>query len=111
MGVWIDTDMGFDDIAAIMVVQSAGLAIDGISLVFGNATLEAVSGNAAGAVAAFGWSMPFHQGRAGAGFARNGAIDPRRKRHSDRRPKPAGGAGSAEKRCLCSTLRLAGGDR
>ncbi|MCZ7888372.1 nucleoside hydrolase [Agrobacterium salinitolerans] len=64
MGVWIDTDMGFDDIAAIMVVQSAGLAIDGISLVFGNATLEAVSGNAAGAVAAFGWSMPFHQGRA-----------------------------------------------
>ena len=32
MGVWIDTDMGFDDIAAIMVVQSSGLAIDGISL-------------------------------------------------------------------------------
>ena len=35
MGVWIDTDMGFDDIAAILVVQSSGLAIDGISLVFG----------------------------------------------------------------------------
>ncbi|MGN7957814.1 nucleoside hydrolase [Agrobacterium radiobacter] len=64
MGVWIDTDMGFDDIAAIMVVQSSGLAIDGISLVFGNATLEAVCGNAAGAVATFGWSMPIHQGRA-----------------------------------------------
>ncbi|NSZ65638.1 nucleoside hydrolase [Agrobacterium tumefaciens] len=64
MGVWIDTDMGFDDIAAIMVVQSAGLAIDGISLVFGNATLDAVCSNAAGAVAAFGWSMPIHQGRA-----------------------------------------------
>lgn len=63
MGVWIDTDMGFDDIAAIMVVQSAGLAIDGISLVFGNATLQAVCRNAAGAVAAFGWSMPIHQGR------------------------------------------------
>ncbi|MBN8933031.1 MAG: nucleoside hydrolase, partial [Rhizobium pusense] len=64
MGVWIDTDMGFDDIAAILVVQSSGLAIDGISLVFGNATLQAVCGNAAGAVAAFGWSMPIHQGRA-----------------------------------------------
>ncbi|CUX52056.1 nucleoside hydrolase [Rhizobium oryzihabitans] len=64
MGVWIDTDMGFDDIAAIMVVQSAGLAVDGISLVFGNATLQAVCRNAAGAVAAFGWSMPIHQGRA-----------------------------------------------
>ncbi|AYM08433.1 nucleoside hydrolase [Agrobacterium tumefaciens] len=63
MGVWIDTDMGFDDIAAIMVVQSAGLAIDGISLVFGNSTLQAVCLNAAGAVAAFGWSMPIHQGR------------------------------------------------
>ncbi|WP_142781314.1 nucleoside hydrolase [Agrobacterium sp. T29] len=64
MGVWIDTDMGFDDIAAIMVVQSSGLAIDGISLVFGNATLQAVCRNAAGAVSAFGWSMPIHQGRA-----------------------------------------------
>lgn len=64
MGVWIDTDMGFDDIAAILVVQSSGLAIDGISLVFGNATLQAVCGNAAGAVAAVGWSMPIHQGRA-----------------------------------------------
>ncbi|TGV48444.1 nucleoside hydrolase, partial [bacterium M00.F.Ca.ET.141.01.1.1] len=49
---------------AILVVQSSGLAIDGISLVFGNATLQAVCGNAAGAVAAFGWSMPIHQGRA-----------------------------------------------
>ncbi|MND67454.1 Pyrimidine-specific ribonucleoside hydrolase RihA [compost metagenome] len=47
-----------------MVVQSAGLAIDGISLVFGNATLQAVCRNAAGAVSAFGWSMPIHQGRA-----------------------------------------------
>lgn len=64
MGVWIDTDMGFDDIAAIMVVQSSGLAIDGISLVFGNTTLQAVCRNAAGAVSAFGWSMPIHQGRA-----------------------------------------------
>lgn len=65
MGVWIDTDMGFDDIAAIMVVMNAGLTVDGISLVFGNAPLEQVCRNAAGAVAAFGWTVPIHAGRAG----------------------------------------------
>ena len=35
MGVWIDTDMGFDDITAILVVTHAKLDISGISLVFG----------------------------------------------------------------------------
>lgn len=64
MGVWIDTDMGFDDIAAVMVVLDAGLQIDGMSLVFGNAPLEQVRRNAAGAVRAFGWTMPIHTGRA-----------------------------------------------
>ena len=53
MGVWIDTDMGFDDLAAIMVVAHGGLAIDGISLVLGNAPLDQVRRNAAGAAAAF----------------------------------------------------------
>jgi purine nucleosidase len=64
MGIWIDTDMGFDDIAAIMVVAHAGLAIDGISLVFGNAPLDQVRRNAAGAAAAFVWPFPIHAGRA-----------------------------------------------
>lgn len=64
MGIWIDTDMGFDDIAAIMVVAHAGLAIDGVSLSFGNAPLNYVRGNAAGAAAAFGWDFPIHVGRA-----------------------------------------------
>ncbi|NTF32997.1 nucleoside hydrolase [Rhizobium skierniewicense] len=63
MGIWIDCDMGFDDIAAIMVVTSHGLQIDGVSLVFGNAPLEQVSKNAAGAAAAFGWRFPIHSGR------------------------------------------------
>lgn len=63
MSVWIDTDMGFDDIAALMVVQHAGLAIDGVSLVFGNAPLDQVRANAAGAAHAFGWNMPMHAGR------------------------------------------------
>lgn len=63
MGIWIDTDMGFDDIAAIMVAAHAGLAIDGVSLVFGNAPLDHVRRNAAGAASAFVWPFPIHAGR------------------------------------------------
>jgi len=63
MGVWIDTDMGFDDIAAILVVMHAGIAIDGVSLVFGNTPMEQVRRNAAGAAKAFGWAVPLHAGR------------------------------------------------
>lgn len=69
MGVWIDTDMGFDDIAAIMVVDVAArtrpeLTIDGVSLLFGNAPLDQVKRNASGAARAFDWSFPIHAGRA-----------------------------------------------
>ena len=63
MGVWIDTDMGFDDIAAVMVVLAAGETIDGLSLVFGNAPLAQVEKNAAAAKEEFGWSFPFYRGR------------------------------------------------
>lgn len=63
MGIWIDTDMGFDDIAAILVVNASAVPIDGLSLVFGNAPLAQVCRNAAGAAAAFGWSFPIHIGR------------------------------------------------
>ncbi|MFB2605193.1 nucleoside hydrolase, partial [Rhizobium phaseoli] len=64
MGVWIDTDMGFDDIAAILVVAQSEFEIDGVSLVFGNAPLPQVRKNAAGAATAFGWTFPIHTGRA-----------------------------------------------
>ncbi|MBX4959429.1 nucleoside hydrolase [Rhizobium lentis] len=64
MGVWIDTDMGFDDIAAILVVAQSEYEIDGISLVFGNTPLSQVRENAAGAADAFGWTFPIHTGRA-----------------------------------------------
>lgn len=64
MGIWIDADMGFDDIAAIMVAAHAGLGIEGVSLVFGNAPLDHVRRNAAGAAAAFVWPFPVHVGRA-----------------------------------------------
>ncbi|MEZ2221521.1 nucleoside hydrolase [Rhizobium sp. RCC_161_2] len=63
MGIWIDTDMGFDDIAAILVVAHSSLAIDGVSLVSGNAPLKQVRANAASAVAAFGWTFRIHTGR------------------------------------------------
>ncbi|MGV8937939.1 MAG: nucleoside hydrolase [Allorhizobium sp.] len=63
MGVWIDTDMGFDDIAAIMVVAQSQFEIDGISLVFGNTPMEQVRRNAAGAASAFGWTFPVYVGR------------------------------------------------
>lgn len=64
MGVWIDTDMGFDDIAAILVVAHAKDPIDGVSLVFGNSGFARVRQNAASAAAAFGWTFPIHDGRA-----------------------------------------------
>ncbi|PKA41902.1 nucleoside hydrolase [Rhizobium sullae] len=64
MGVWIDTDIGFDDIAAILVVGQSELKIDGVSLVFGNTPLPQVQANAAGAAQAFGWTFPIHTGRA-----------------------------------------------
>jgi purine nucleosidase len=64
MGVWIDTDMGFDDIAAILVVAHAKTPVDGVSLVFGNSGFARVRQNAASAAAAFGWTFPIHDGRA-----------------------------------------------
>ncbi|CDN49435.1 nucleoside hydrolase [Neorhizobium galegae] len=70
MGIWIDTDMGFDDIAAIMVAAHAGLGVDGVSLVFGNAPIEHVRRNAAGAASAFVWPFPVHVGRAAPVLAR-----------------------------------------
>jgi len=63
MGIWIDTDMGFDDIAAILVVAHSDLVIDGVSLVSGNAPLSHVQANAAGAAAVFKWTFPIHTGR------------------------------------------------
>lgn len=63
MGIWIDTDMGFDDIAAILVVTHSELIIDGVSLVSGNAPLSHLRANAASAAEFFGWHFPIHTGR------------------------------------------------
>ena len=62
--VWIDSDMGFDDLAAVLTVAaSPELSIAGLSLVAGNAPLDVVADNAARAAALFGWNMPIHRGR------------------------------------------------
>jgi purine nucleosidase len=63
--VWIDTDMGFDDLAAVLTVaQAPHWHIAGLSLVAGNAPLEVVCDNALRAAAFFGWQMPLHAGSA-----------------------------------------------
>ncbi len=63
--VWIDTDMGFDDLAAILTVAAASdWPIAGLSLVAGNAPLDIVEGNAARSAALFAWTMPIHRGAA-----------------------------------------------
>ncbi|OSQ40015.1 nucleoside hydrolase [Thalassospira sp. MCCC 1A01428] len=64
MAIWIDTDMGFDDIAAVLCVTHAGLKIDGMSLVAGNCPLPQVCSNAAAAASLFNWQFPIHAGRA-----------------------------------------------
>ena len=61
--VWIDTDMGFDDLAAILTVAAApGWAIEGVSLVAGNAPLPVVIDNAQRAAHFFRWVFPIHAG-------------------------------------------------
>ena len=60
--LWIDTDMGFDDMLAIMMVERSERPVAGCSLVFGNAGLDQVRRNAAAMAAFFGWSFPIHVG-------------------------------------------------
>ncbi|MEI4472821.1 nucleoside hydrolase [Frigidibacter sp. MR17.24] len=61
--VWIDTDMGFDDLAAILLVL-AHRPVAGLSLVAGNCLLAQVGANACAAAAVFGWEMPILEGAA-----------------------------------------------
>jgi len=60
--LWIDTDMGFDDMLAIMMVARAGRPVAGCSLVFGNTRFDQVRRNAAAMAAFLGWSFPICPG-------------------------------------------------
>lgn len=64
MGVWVDTDFGFDDLWALLLLRSYDIAIDGVSLVAGNSTLENVTRNALGSRLAFDLEWPFYSGAA-----------------------------------------------
>jgi purine nucleosidase len=61
--VWIDTDLGFDDLAAVLTVAaSPQWRVAGLSLVAGNAPLPVVVDNALRAAHFFSWGMPIHAG-------------------------------------------------
>ncbi|TKW64987.1 MAG: nucleoside hydrolase [Paracoccus denitrificans] len=62
MRVWIDTDMGFDDLAAIGLCLSGGADVAGLSVVAGNVPLDRAVANACAAADVFGWRMPIHAG-------------------------------------------------
>ena len=60
--VWVDTDFGFDDLWALLVLRHLGVPIAGVSLVAGNAPLGQVVSNALGARQAYGLDMPIYAG-------------------------------------------------
>ena len=62
MSIWVDTDYGFDDLWALLLLRHTGVAVDGISLVAGNAPLPRVVTNAQGAAAYYGFEAPLHAG-------------------------------------------------
>ncbi len=65
MGLWVDTDFGFDDLWAFLVLEAEGINIDGVSLVAGNSQLKQVHSNAFGAIKHFGFSWPIYKGAEG----------------------------------------------
>lgn len=61
--VWIDTDLGFDDLAAVLTVAAApDWRIAGLSLVAGNAPLPVVVDNALRCASFWRWEFPIHAG-------------------------------------------------
>ncbi|MEP1611628.1 MAG: nucleoside hydrolase [Roseobacter sp.] len=60
--VWVDTDFGFDDLWAILLLQHYDVQIAGVSLVSGNTALPQVISNALGAAKAYGLEMPMWSG-------------------------------------------------
>jgi purine nucleosidase len=62
MTVWVDTDFGFDDLWALLLLASQKRQPAGISLVAGNTDLGQVCENAARAVHLFGLSSPLYRG-------------------------------------------------
>lgn len=64
MGVWVDTDFGFDDLWALLVLHAQNVDVDGLSLVAGNTSLDQVIRNALGAKLALKTRWPLSKGAA-----------------------------------------------
>ena len=62
MAIWVDTDCGFDDLWALLLLASQGQVPDGISLVAGNTDLEQVCKNALGAASLYHLPAPLYLG-------------------------------------------------
>jgi len=60
--LWVDTDFGFDDLWALLVLRRLNVSVAGLSLVAGNTPLAQVVRNALGAVRAYGFDMPIWSG-------------------------------------------------
>ncbi|GIL39264.1 nucleoside hydrolase [Roseiterribacter gracilis] len=63
MAVWIDSDIGFDDIWSVLMV-AASEKIAGLSLSFGCTQLARVQDSASRAAALFDWTFPIYVGAA-----------------------------------------------
>lgn len=61
-GIWVDTDFGFDDLWALLLLRHLNITVDGVSLVAGNASLAQVVANGAAAKAYYGFDWPIWQG-------------------------------------------------
>lgn len=59
---WIDTDFGFDDLWALLILRRLGAQVAGISLVAGNTPLPQVVANALGSRKAYGFDAPVYAG-------------------------------------------------
>ena len=60
--IWVDTDFGFDDLWALLLLKHVDVTVDGVSLVSGNTRLPQVSQNAEASIRAFGLEWPVFAG-------------------------------------------------
>ncbi len=60
--VWVDTDFGFDDLWALLLLRHLERPVAGVSLVAGNAPMPRVAANAMGAKQAYGFDWPVWKG-------------------------------------------------
>ena len=60
--IWVDTDFGFDDLWALLLLKAHHVTIDGVSLVPGNVPLMQAKANALGANMAFDLNLTLFEG-------------------------------------------------